>query len=72
MLIPEELATGKIIECIRAEKSKEIEHVQIFDVYRGKGVPDGYKSIAVRIRYRSFERTLAEEEISDASQKNNH
>lgn len=64
MLIPEELAAARIIECIRAEKSKEIEHVQIFDVYRGKGVPEGHKSVAVRIRYRSFERTLAEEEIS--------
>src|SRR6266568_3999708 len=64
MQIPEDLAAVKIIDCIRTEKSNEIEHVQIFDVYRGKGVPEGYKSIAVRIRYRSFERTLAEEEIS--------
>ena len=64
MLIPEELAATKIIDCVRTEKSKEIENVQIFDVYRGKGVPEGFKSIAVRIRYRSFERTLAEEEIS--------
>ncbi len=64
MLVPEELPASKIIECVRAEKSKDIEQVQIFDVYRGKGVPDGYKSIAIRIRYRSFERTLAEEEIT--------
>lgn len=64
LLVPEELEAVKIIDCIRTEKSKEIEHVQIFDVYRGKGVPEGHKSIAVRIRYRSFERTLAEEEIA--------
>ncbi len=63
LLVPEPLEAAKIIECIKAEKSKEIEHIQIFDVYRGKGVPEGHKSIAVRIRYRSFERTLAEEEI---------
>jgi phenylalanyl-tRNA synthetase beta chain len=69
MLIPEELAAAKIVECIRAEKSKEIEHVQIFDVYRGKGVPDGYKSIAVRIRYMSFERTLTEEDIASLHKK---
>lgn len=64
LLAPEELAAVKIIDCIKSEKSKEIEHVQVFDVYRGKGVPEGYKSIAVRIRYRSFERTLAEDEIA--------
>ena len=69
MLVPEDLAAVKIVECVRAEKSKEIENVQIFDVYRGKGVPEGYKSIAVRIRYRSFERTLAEEEITALHKK---
>lgn len=63
MLVPEELAAVKITDCIKAVKSKEVEQVQIFDVYRGKGVPEGYKSIAVRIRYRSIDRTLAEEEI---------
>lgn len=69
MLIPEGISAVKIVECIRAEKAKEIEHVQIFDVYRGKGVPEGHKSIAVRVRYRSFERTLAEEEISTLHMK---
>lgn len=69
LLMPEELAAVKILDCIKTVKSKEIEHVQIFDVYRGKGVPEGYKSIAVRVRYRSFERTLAEEEITALHKK---
>ncbi len=69
MLIPEELAAIKIVECINSVKSKEIEHVEIFDVYRGKGVPEGHKSVAVRVRYRSFERTLAEEEITTLHNK---
>jgi phenylalanyl-tRNA synthetase beta chain len=64
MLVPEDLAADKIVACVTVEKVKEIEGVQIFDVYRGKGVPDGFKSIAVRVRYRSLERTLTEEEVS--------
>ncbi|MDD2851472.1 MAG: phenylalanine--tRNA ligase subunit beta [Desulfuromonadaceae bacterium] len=63
MLVPEKLEAHRIVDCIRNEKSKEIENVYIFDVYRGTGVPDGQKSVAVRVRYRSFERTLTEEEI---------
>lgn len=69
MLVPDALAAAKIVECIRAEKLKEMEDVQIFDVYCGKGVPEGYRSIAVRIRYRSLERTLAEEEITSLHSK---
>ncbi|MDD2900119.1 MAG: phenylalanine--tRNA ligase subunit beta, partial [Desulfuromonadaceae bacterium] len=64
MLIPETLAASKVVDCIRTVKSKEIENVKIFDVYRGKGVPEGQKSVAVRVRYRSFERTLGEEDIT--------
>ncbi len=63
MLVPDEVPASKIIDCVKAEKAKEIEQVQIFDVYCGAGVPAGQRSIAIRIRYRSFERTLAEEEI---------
>jgi phenylalanyl-tRNA synthetase beta chain len=63
LLLPEELPSAKILECIKGEKIKELEHAQIFDVYRGKGVPEGHKSVAVRVRYRSIERTLADEEI---------
>ncbi|MDD2365186.1 MAG: phenylalanine--tRNA ligase subunit beta [Desulfuromonadaceae bacterium] len=69
MLIPEELQVSKVIESIKAVKAKEIEQIQIFDVYRGKGVPEGQKSVAVHIRYRSFERTLTEEEISELHKK---
>lgn len=69
LLIPDELEAVKVVDCIRMVKSKEIEHVQIFDVYRGKGIPEGQKSIAVRIRYRSFERTLGEEEITTLHKK---
>jgi phenylalanyl-tRNA synthetase beta chain len=41
----------------------------IFDVYRGKGIPEGYKSIAIRVRYRSYERTLTDDDISSLHKK---
>jgi phenylalanyl-tRNA synthetase beta chain len=63
MLAPVELPTEKIIECIHGVKAKEVEQVDIFDLYLGKGIPEGFISIAVRIRYRSYERTLTDEEI---------
>lgn len=36
----------------------------LFDVYQGKGLPEGHKSLAFSLRFRSFERTLNEKEIT--------
>ncbi|NVN92473.1 MAG: phenylalanine--tRNA ligase subunit beta [Desulfuromonadales bacterium] len=63
LLVSEEIPSECIIECIKGVKASEIEQVEIFDVYRGTGIPEGCKSIAVRVRYRSYERTLSDEEI---------
>lgn len=43
-----------------------VENVSIFDVYQGKGLQDGKKSIAFSITFRANDRTLKDEEIMDA------
>jgi phenylalanyl-tRNA synthetase beta chain len=42
------------------------EEVRLFDVYRGPGVAEGCRSLAVRIRLCAEDRTLSDEEISSA------
>jgi phenylalanyl-tRNA synthetase beta chain len=64
MLVQDDTETGAVLECIRGNKIKEIENVELFDLYKGKGIPEGHKSIAVRVRYRSAERTLTDEEVN--------
>jgi phenylalanyl-tRNA synthetase beta chain len=63
LLAPDELPADSILRCVQAVKAQEIEQVEVFDLYRGTGIPEGSKSIAIRIRYRSYERTLTDEEI---------
>jgi phenylalanyl-tRNA synthetase beta chain len=64
LLAPDDLPAEKILECIQSVKACEIEQVEIFDVYRGTGIQEGFKSVAIRLRYRSYERTLTDDEIS--------
>jgi len=64
MLVQDEIETGVILDSIRGNKIKEMENVELFDLYKGPGIPDGHKSIAVRVRYRSPERTLTDEEVN--------
>lgn len=42
-----------------------IASVVLFDLYRGKSIPDGYQSVAFRIRYQSEDRTLTDEEVQE-------
>jgi phenylalanyl-tRNA synthetase beta chain len=64
LLVSEETPSERIIECIKSINAEEVDRVDIFDVYRGTGIPEGFKSIAIRVRYRSYERTLLDDEIS--------
>ncbi len=40
-----------------------IREVILFDVYRGQGVPDGQKSLALAVRLQAADRTLTEADV---------
>jgi phenylalanyl-tRNA synthetase beta chain len=42
-----------------------VESVELFDVYSGEQIPEGKKSVAYSIVYRSFERTLTDNEVTE-------
>jgi phenylalanyl-tRNA synthetase beta chain len=46
-----------------------VESVEIFDVYAGAGLPEGKKSLAFALSFRSGERTLTDDEVTAAFQK---
>jgi phenylalanyl-tRNA synthetase beta chain len=57
---------------VRAARSVDrvlIESAHVFDVYEGKGVPEGKKSLAVSVRLQPKERTLTDADIEAIAQK---
>ncbi len=59
-------------QIVRAAKNADrvlIETVSVFDVYEGKGVPEGKKSIAIAVRLQSKDKTLTDAEIEAVAQK---
>jgi phenylalanyl-tRNA synthetase beta chain len=46
-----------------------LESVQVFDVYRGAGLPDGKKSLAFSLVFRATDRTLTDDEVNGAFQR---
>ncbi|MBJ6724066.1 phenylalanine--tRNA ligase subunit beta [Geomesophilobacter sediminis] len=65
MLVPDVTAAAEIVACVKGVKAPELEGVEIFDVYKGANIAADQKSIAIRVRYGSKERTLTDEEVSE-------
>jgi len=63
MLLPEAVAAGKLVQTIYSLNVDNVEHVEMFDVYRGKPIEAGMKSVALSVTYRSAEKTLDDETV---------
>lgn len=62
----EAIASGDIVaECL-ASGGELLTSAKLFDVYRGQGVDDGKKSLAIALTLQSVERTLEEADITSA------
>ena len=66
MLFPESVAAGTILERLNAVKLRLVQSVKLFDLYAGLGVPEGRKSLALRVVMQDTEKTLTDAD-SDAA-----
>jgi len=65
VVVDETIPSSRIQEIIRAYPSQFIEDVSVFDYFKGGNIPEGKKSLAFNIIYRSKDRTLREEEVEE-------
>ena len=57
------------MEEVRKAARPFLEELTVFDLYEGERIPEGKKSLALRLRLRSPEKTLTEEEIGGTVEK---
>ena len=67
ILIDEQVKWADIAAAVSTAATKEMEDVQFVDIYRGKGVPSGKKSLTLSLRFRDEDGTLTHEQV-DAMQ----
>jgi len=63
ILVDDDIRAGDIMAEIRKVGGKLLEDVRIFDLYRGKQVPEGKKSLAFAMTYRSEKGSLKNKEV---------
>ncbi len=63
LIVKEDVLASEIINCIKSSAETALQEVIIFDIYRGKGVEEGSKSIALSLIMQDDTQTLTESEI---------
>jgi len=65
ILVDVAVPAGRVLELVRAHRSGGVTlAADVFDDYRGEGVPPGKKSLALRLRFRALDRTLTDDDVA--------
>jgi phenylalanyl-tRNA synthetase beta chain len=68
-LVDSAVAAEDLLKAVRGAEKKLVREVRLFDVYEGKGMPEGKKSLAVAVRLQAPDRTLTDAEIEPVAQR---
>ncbi|UZX02605.1 phenylalanine--tRNA ligase subunit beta [Arthrobacter sp. CDRTa11] len=66
LVVPAEIPADAVLTALREGAGELLEDVALFDVYSGKGIEEGKKSLAFGLRFRANDRTLTADEASAA------
>jgi len=68
-VVSKDVMARDIIKSIKMIGRGLVNDANIFDIYEGKGIEEGKKSVAISITYKSDDHTLTEKEVSDMEDK---
>jgi phenylalanyl-tRNA synthetase beta chain len=67
--VPEHVPAADLVAAAREAAGEELRDMRPFDVYHGKQVGDGRKSIAFAVNFQSSERTLTDEDAAELRER---
>ena len=69
MLVPETVTHEAVLQTVKQAKAGNLESVELFDIFRGQGIPEGQKSLAYAFTYRAADKTLTDADVNAAHEK---
>lgn len=62
-VVAEEITNARVLDAIRKAGGTLLTRAELFDIYRGKPIPEGHKSMAYKLTYESVEEPLKESQV---------
>ena len=59
------MTLADLLQCVADQKIESCRDAQLVGVYQGSNIPEGKRSITLRLEYRSDERTLRDDEVEE-------
>jgi phenylalanyl-tRNA synthetase beta chain len=69
LIVAESVTSAQVADSIRNSAGDLLESLEVFDEFRGAGIPEGTRSLAWRLTFRHPERTLRDREIQGRTAK---
>lgn len=63
VLVADSVTAAELLDCVEQNGGDILESAHIFDVYKGKQIPENMKSVALGMVFRASDRTLTDEEV---------
>ncbi|PSJ79865.1 phenylalanine--tRNA ligase subunit beta [Neisseria iguanae] len=68
-VVPEHMSYDELLATLHAKANMLVQEINLFDVYRGAGLPEGTKSMAVKVILQDMENTLTDEVVESLMAK---
>ncbi|MDB4951138.1 MAG: hypothetical protein JWM27_3787 [Gemmatimonadetes bacterium] len=69
LLVPDSVPSADVETAVRESAGALLEAVFPFDLYAGKGVPEGTRSVGFRLRFRAADRTVTDADVDQAADR---
>lgn len=66
LVVKKDVLVDDIIRCVKKAGRSIVKNVEIFDVYQGEHMTEGYKSVAIKITFQDDSKTLVEKDITES------
>ncbi len=69
MVVPKDVLVGQLEEVFEQKGGQYLENYELFDLYEGDQIQEGFKSVAYSLVFRALDKNLADTDVNEAMER---